>query len=264
MTRHRPRAQRSRRAAVSVLVTVPLLLATASATAPARAASAAPTGSITVFAAASLTEAFTAIGRAFERRHPDTQVTFSFGASSLLAAQVGAGAPADVFAAADESDVEEVRDALEGAPSVFATNRLAIAVEPGNPRHIRDLADTVDSDVILVLCAAAVPCGALARQAYRRAGVTLPEVASAEHVKAALTTVILGEADAAVVYATDVRAAGDDVDGVGIPRRHNVTARYPIASLRAGERPALARAFVEFVLSDRGQQIMRSFGFRAP
>ncbi len=249
-----------------MLASVTLLIAGAHAApaAASRATTAAPTDSVTVFAAASLTEAFTAIGRALERRHPDVRVRFNFNASSLLAAQIGAGAPADVFASADGSDLDKVQEALRGAPSVFATNRLTIAVEPGNPRRIESLADTVDSDVILVLCSPSAPCGMLARQAYRRAGVTLPEVASAEHVKAALNTVILGEADAAVVYATDVRAADGKVDGVGIPRGDNVTARYPIATLRSSEHPALARAFVAFVQSDRGQRILRSFGFLAP
>ncbi len=223
-----------------------------------------PRGTITVFAASSLTDAFTAIGEAFERRHPGVGVTFSFGASSSLATQIEAGAPADVFASADRSDLDEIADAVRGRPEVFARNRLAIAVEPGNPLSIRDLADTVEPDVLLVLCAPAVPCGSLARTAYQRAGVAVPDVASAEHVKAALTTVVLGEADAAVVYTTDIRAADGSVDGVRIPRRDNVVGRYPITVLRESEHPDLARAFVRFVRSDRGQRILGDLGFLAP
>ncbi len=221
-------------------------------------------GELVVLAASSLTEAFTVIGQDFERRNPGTTITFSFGASSTLASQVEAGAPAGVLATADPADVERVADSLRGDAAIFARNRLAIAVEPGNPRSIRNLADTTASGVRLVLCAAEVPCGALARQAYRRADVTLPETASAENVKAALTTVVLGEADAAIVYSTDVRAADKTVDGVRIPRRDNVIARYPIAALKTDRNARLARAFVEYVRSIRGQRVLARFGFLAP
>ncbi|MFO7590970.1 MAG: molybdate ABC transporter substrate-binding protein [Acidimicrobiia bacterium] len=223
-----------------------------------------PSGEITVFAASSLTDAFTEIGYVFEREHPGTTITFSFGASSTLASQIDAGAPADVFASADEADVDRVEESLRGRAVVFARNRLAIVVEPGNPRSIRTLADTVSKDVLLVLCAAEVPCGELARDAYRRAGVRVPDVASAENVRAALTTVALGEADAAVVYTTDLRSARGDVDGVRIPERDNVLARYPIAALENGENPRLARAFVAFVASDTAQRVLRAHGFLAP
>ena len=217
-----------------------------------------------MFAASSLTDAFTEIGRAFEREHPDTTITFSFGASSTLASQIDAGAPADVFAPADEADMERVEDAQVGRRVVFARNRLTIVVEPGNPYSIRSLADTVSKDVLLVLCAAEVPCGELAREAYRRAGVPVPEVASAENVRAALTRVALGEADAAVVYTTDLRSADGEVEGVRIPRRDNVVARYPIAALGNGENSRLARAFVAFVASAAAQRVLRAHGFLAP
>ena len=237
-------------------------MAAATPTAAAREGS--PSGAITVFAASSLTEVFTAMGRAFERQHSETTITFSFSASSSLAPQIDAGAPADVFASADETDVEQVEDSVRGSATVFARNRLAIAVEPDNPLSIRTLADTTEPDVLLVLCASKVPCGALARKAYRRAGVPVPVVASAENVKAALTTVVLGEADAAVVYATDVRAADGSVDGVRIPKHDNVVARYPIAVLQDAENPRLARAFVRFVRSDTGARVLHDFGFLAP
>lgn len=224
---------------------------------------AAPSGEITVFAASSLTDSFAEIGRVFEREHPNTTIRFSFGASSTLASQIDAGAPADVFASADEADMARVEDARVGRRVVFARNRLTIVVEPGNPHSIRSLADTVSKDVLLVLCAAEVPCGHLAREAYRRAGVPVPEVVSAANVRAALTAVALGEADAAVVYTTDLRST-DHVEGVRIPRRDNVVARYPIAALENGENPRLARAFVTFVASDAAQRVLRADGFLAP
>jgi molybdate transport system substrate-binding protein len=223
-------------------------------------------GSITVLAASSLTEAFTRLGRVFEKRNPGVEVRLSFNASALLATQVMEGAPADVFASADQATMARVVDEhlVENAPTLFARNRLAIAVEPGNPQHIRELADTVKSDRILVLCAREAPCGRYARQVFRRAGVSLPEVATVESSKAALAKVEIGEVDAAVVYATDVRAAGGRVDGITIPADENVVARYPIAVLRDSEDVAAARAFVRFVASRTGQGILASFGFGSP
>jgi molybdate transport system substrate-binding protein len=253
---------------MAVALTVALLISSAtSASVPAGAVPAraiTPSGEITVFAASSLTEAFTAIGRRLERRNPGTTITFSFGASSTLASQIEAGAPADVIALADEADAERVADSVRGESVIFARNRLMIAVEAGNPRSIETLSDTTAPGVLLVLCAAEVPCGAFARRAYRRAGVPVPDAGSAENVKAALTTVILGEADAAIVYATDVQAADGSVDGVRIPRRDNVVARYPIAALRESSRPQLARAFVDYVRSAAGRRTLERFGFLAP
>lgn len=261
--------RRASRAVALVLFTIAPTLPAFAASGVARASTtavpaSAPSGEITVFAASSLTDAFTEIGRAFEREHPGTTITLSLGASSTLASQIDAGAPADVFASADEADMERVEDARVGRPVVFARNRLTIVVEPGNPRSIRSLADTVAKDVLLVLCAAEVPCGELARAAYRRAGVRVPDVASAANVRAALTTVVLGEADAAVVYTTDLRSADGDVEGVQIPKRDNVVARYPIAALENGENLRLARAFVDFVGSDAAQHVLRADGFLAP
>jgi len=164
-----------------------------------------PTGSITVFAASSLTDAFTKLGRDFERAHPGTAISFSFGASSALATQVDDGAPADVFASADAASMANVvrSGAIRGRPVVFARNRLEIAVEPGNPLKIHSLHDTVKPEVTLVLCASVVPCGRYALESYAKAGVRLPEVPTAENARATLTRVALGEADAAVVYVTD-------------------------------------------------------------
>ena len=222
---------------------------------------------ITVLAASSLTEAFTRIAKRFERRHPDVKVRLSFNASSALVTQVELGAPADVIATADESSARRLVDRGEVADDsivVFARNRLAIAVAPGNPKGITALSDTLGRDLTLVLCAPEAPCGKLARRAYKRADLSLPEVPVAANVKDAVAKVALGEADAAVVYVTDVRAARHDVDGVRIPREHNVIATYPIAHLEDSEDAAAARRFVEFGQSNGAQRILRRFGFLAP
>jgi molybdate transport system substrate-binding protein len=225
-----------------------------------------PTGSITVFAASSLTEAFTRLGREFERRHPGTTVTLSLNGSPALANQIREGAPADVFASADTETMQSLVDdrAIAGRPIVFARNRLEIAVEPDNPLRIGSLADTRRDGVTLVLCAPTVPCGAYARASYAKAGVRIGTVPTAESAKATITRVVLGEADAAVVYATDVEAAGRDVAGVAIADRNNVVASYPIGVVRDSSNPRLARAFVDEVVSVRGQRTLRRYGFVAP
>jgi len=225
------------------------------------------TGAVTVFAASSLTESFTAIGQKFERKYPGTDVTFSFNSSSTLATQIQQGAPADVFASADIENMHALvksEDVDTDGSLEFARNRLAIAVEPGNPRKITTLADTVKADVTLVLCAPEVPCGKFARQAYENAGVALPEVPTGANVKDTLTKVTLGEADAAVVYVTDVKAAKGDVTGVKIPDRQNVVATYPIAPLTAASNLVAAKAFAQYVDSKAGQKILRRFGFLPP
>jgi len=225
-----------------------------------------PSGSITVFAASSLTDAFSKLGHDFERSNPETTVSFSFNASSALATQIDEGAPADVFASADAASMAKVVDAgaIINGPVVFAHNRLEIAVEPGNPLKIHSLADTVKPDVTLVLCAAIVPCGRYARSSYAKAGVHVANVPTAETATATLAKVALGEADAAVVYVTDVAAAQDDVDGITIPNRENVVAVYPIGVVKETQNRALARAFVDYVASSRGRRTLQRFAFLAP
>ncbi|MGH9031921.1 MAG: molybdate ABC transporter substrate-binding protein [Acidimicrobiia bacterium] len=218
-----------------------------------------------VLAASSLTEAFEVVADRFERAHPDTDVELSFAASSELAAQIEQGVPADVFAAADEVTMQRLVDRgdVAGEPAAFARNRLAIAVEAGNPEAISSLADLAELGLVVVLCAEQVPCGRFADEALERAGVQLTPATRAENVKAALSLVQLGEADAAIVYATDVEG-NPQVEGIAIAEDENVVATYPIARLAAAGNEDDARIFVDFVTSPRGQHVLESFGFLAP
>ena len=224
------------------------------------------TGAVTVFAAASLTDAFTELADAFEQADPGVDVTLSFGASSDLVRQITEGAPADVFASADQRTMATLVDAGAAGdePAVFATNALEIVVGPGNPKGVTGVADLAGGDLVVVTCAVEVPCGAYAQQLFENAGVTVTPASYEENVRAVLTKVRLGEADAGIVYRTDVAAAGDDADGVEIPADVNVVAEYPIVVTRDAADPAAARAFVDFVRSDAGQAVLASYGFASP
>jgi molybdate transport system substrate-binding protein len=222
-------------------------------------------GDITVFAAASLTDAFDEVGDAFEAANPDAHVELNYGPSSGLREQILAGAPADVFASANTSNMDQLveGDAAE-EPEDFATNLLEIAVPPDNPGHVTGLADFAKPDLLIGLCAEDVPCGEFGREALSNAGVT-PEIDTNEtDVRALLTKVESGDLDAGIVYVTDVQAAGDAVTGVEIPADDNVTATYPIATLTDSGNSEGAQAFVDFVLSDDGQEILASYGFDSP
>ena len=223
-------------------------------------------GDVTVFAAASLTDAFTEIGQAFELNQPDASVTFNFAASSELVAQIDQGAPADVFASADEANMTKLTDAGNngGESRVFATNRLEIIVQAGNPHGISAVSDLADPDLIVVTCAPEVPIGAYSAEVLANAGVEVTPDSLEENVRAVVTKVTLGEADAGVVYTTDVLAAGDQAEGIEIPADLNVTATYPIAVTRDAPNPRGAAAFVDFVLSPEGQDVLERYGFTAP
>lgn len=223
-------------------------------------------GDVTVFAAASLTAAFTEIGEAFMVEYPDADVTFNFGASSELVTQIGEGAPADVFASADLNNMTKLTDAGNNAaePVVFATNLAEIIVGPGNPEGITGVADLANQDLIVVQCAPEVPCGSYAEQIFTNAGVTVTPKSFEENVNAVVTKVTLGEADAGVVYATDVTAAGADAEGVEIPADINVVAQYPIAVTKEAPNAPGAQAFIDFVNGEQGQKILASYGFLAP
>ena len=227
------------------------------------AADAAPVGALTVFAAASLTDAFRAAADTLRRRHPDAVIQFNFAGSSTLARQLEEGARADVIATADGPTMQRLADGklLAGAPVTLARNRLTIAVPAGNPAHVKDLADMGRAGLKIALGAPEVPVGRYAREAFAKAGVPVPPASNEVDVKAVLTKVGLGEVDAGIVYVTDVRAAAGKIEGVDIPEAHNVEVRCPIAALAHADNRAGADAFVHFLLSDDGQAVLVEQGF---
>ena len=259
------------RKSVVTLLALPLVLAgcggSSSAASSARSSSAdAVTGSLTVFAAASLTGVFGDLGKQLEEEHPGLTVRFNFAGSQALAAQLTQGAPADVFASANQAQMDVVTKAgLQAAePTTFTENVLEIAVPTGNPGKVTGLADFARSDLTLAVCAPDVPCGAAAAQVFTAAGVTARPDSEEEDVKAALTKVQLGEVDAALVYATDVEAAGSKVEGIEFPEAEEAVNTYPITTLEGAPNPAAAKAFEELVESPAGQQALEAAGFRAP
>jgi molybdate transport system substrate-binding protein len=225
-----------------------------------------PSGTVTVFAAASLEESFKTLGKTFEKEHPGTKVTFNFGGSDTLAASITSGAPADVFAAASTRTMATVTDQQDaaGTPVTFVRNRLEIATPPGNPDRISSLKDLTEPGLKVVLCDKTVPCGAAARKALDAGGLKLTPVSYEQDVKSALTKVELKEADAAVVYQTDVRAAGDKVAGVNFPESAQAVNDYPIALLKNAPNPKTAKAFIALVRSAEGQKVLSRAGFLKP
>lgn len=224
------------------------------------------TRTVTIFAAASLTAAFQSIGSAVGRADPRLKAEFNFAGSSTLVAQIEQGALADVFASADQPNMRKLVDVglITGSPRVFATNRLQIVTAAGNPKGITGLTDLVRPGLVVVLCAPAVPCGRYAVQALQKAGVSVVPASQETDVKAVVSKVALGEADAGLVYVTDVKAGGAKVQGIVIPDAQNVVATYPIAVVKAAPDSRAAQAFVDFVLSPQGQRILASFGFGGP
>jgi molybdate transport system substrate-binding protein len=223
-------------------------------------------GSITVFAGSSLTDAFKKAGDQLKLKSPAAQYVFNFGSSSTLATQIVNGAPADVFASADDTNMQKIVAAKlnDSAPAIFLTNRLQIAVAAGNPQQIAGLADLAKPGLIVVLAAPTVPAGKYALEALQKAGVTVRAASQEVDVRAVLNKVTLGEADAGIVYVTDVKSAGVRVTGVDIPEQHQVIARYPIAVVKGSKNPRLAMAYIDYLLSDEGQQLLAEFGFSRP
>ncbi len=223
-------------------------------------------GTVTVFAAASLKESFTTLGKEFEKQHPGTKVSFNFGGSDALAASITSGAPADVFAAASPKTMAIVTDKKDtvGTPATFVRNQLEIATVPGNPHKVASLKDLTKSGLKVVLCDKTVPCGAAAQKALDASSLELTPVSYEQDVKGALNKVQLKEADAAVVYKTDVKAAGGKVEGVEFPESAKAINDYPIALLKNAEHAQTAKAFIALVQSAEGQQVLSGAGFLKP
>jgi molybdate transport system substrate-binding protein len=223
-------------------------------------------GTLTVFAAASLTDVFTEFGDELMEEHPSLEVRFNFAGSSALATQIVQGAPADVFASANPAQMTVVteEELQAGEPEVFARNVLQIAVPAGNPAGVTGLRDFAREEPALAVCAPDVPCGVAAEQVFEVAGVTAVPDTLEEDVRAALTKVELGEVDAALVYASDVDSAGDAVEGIEFPEAGEAVNDYPICALGDAPNPEAAAAFVDLVLSEAGQRTLRDAGFREP
>lgn len=268
-----------RRATSAVLAAATLLLMSgcAAAAAPAddpAASSAAPSGTdsslegtITVFAAASLKASFTELAHEFEAAHPGVTVELSFAGSSDLVTQITEGAPADVFASADEKNMAKLTDAGlvdAAAPVDFATNVLTIAVPPGNPGGVTAFADLADPGIATVVCAAQVPCGAAAATLETATGVRIPAVSEESSVTDVLGKVTSGEADAGLVYVSDVVAAGTAVEGIDIAEAGEAVNTYPIAPVADSKNPAAAKAFVALVTGSAGREVLTAAGFGAP
>jgi molybdate transport system substrate-binding protein len=221
------------------------------------------TGTISVFAAASLTDAFNALGTSFHRANSGVTVKFNFAGTPTLVTQIEQGAPADVFASADTTNMDKLKGDgfTSGTAQVFARNKLEIVVAPGNPKGITGLADLAKPGLIYITEGPTVPAGKYALQALKIAGVTVTPKSLETDVKSVVSKIELGEADAGIVYTTDVTAAGSKVGGVPIPDADNVIATYPIVGVKGSTSAAIANAFIAYVLSAAGQAKLQSFGF---
>ena len=220
-------------------------------------------GTASVFAAASLTASFNAIGTAFQAAHPGVTIKFNFGGTPTLVTQIEQGASADVLASADTTNMDKLKTDgfTAGTPQVFAHNKLEIVVAAGNPKGITGLADLSKPGVIYITEAPTVPAGKYALQILANANVKVTPKSLETDVKSVVSKIELGEADAGIVYVTDVKAAGDKVTGVPIPDSVNVIATYPIVAVKGTKNADLANAFIAYVLSADGQAMLQSFGF---
>ncbi|NGN94372.1 molybdate ABC transporter substrate-binding protein [Nocardioides sp. KC13] len=218
---------------------------------------------LTVFAAASLTDTFTRLAEEFEKDHPGVKVTTSFGGSSDLVAQIEDGAPADVFASADTKNMDKLGD-LATDPQDFASNTLEIATPPGNPAKITGFQDLAEDGTKVVVCAAEVPCGSATAEMETKTGVDIEPVSEEQSVSDVLAKVTSGDADAGLVYVTDVAAAGDTVTGVEFEEADQVVNTYPISALEGADETDLAQEFVDLVLSETGQKVLSDAGFGQP
>jgi molybdate transport system substrate-binding protein len=228
--------------------------------------SSSPAGEIIVFAAASLKNTFTEIGERFRAENPGTSIEFNFAGSSDLVTQLTQGAPGDVFASADTTNMDKAAHAglLAGDPANFASNTLVIAVAPGNPKRISSFADLARPGLSVVTCAQQVPCGSATQKVEQATSVTLNPVSEESSVSDVLNKLTTGQADAGLVYVTDAKGAGDKVTAVPFPESADAVNTYPIAVLKQSENPDLATKFVDLVTAEGGQEILRQAGFAKP
>lgn len=232
--------------------------------APKATASSVVRGDVVVLAASSLTSALTTIAREFESVHPGVHVRLSFDGSSRLAAQIMQGVPADVFVSADQPTMDRVAKSgrIDGSAEIVATNELEIVVSRDNPKDIRGIEDLTRGAVV-ALCRVEVPCGAYAAQAFRAAGLDVPAAGREDNVKAVLSKVQLGEADAGIVYRTDVLSA-EGVQGIEIARSDQIHSRYPAAVLKGAPNPSAAAAFDRYLVSREARAVLAKVGFGPP
>jgi molybdate transport system substrate-binding protein len=233
---------------------------------PQSAGTSAESQTLTVFAAASLKNSFTTLGQQFEASHDGTEVTFNFAGSSDLVTQLQQGAPADVFASADTKNMDKATkdNLVDGAPVNFASNTLEIAVPPDNPAEVASLKDLARPAVKVVVCAPAVPCGSATEKIETAAGIMLAPVSQEASVTDVLNKVQMGEADAGLVYVTDVKGAGDKVRGIPFPESKEAVNQYPIAPLTGSKNQELAKQFNELVTGPEGQKVLADAGFASP
>jgi len=224
------------------------------------------TGTLTVFAATSLKGSFDEIGKRFEAAHPGIKVTVNYNGSATLAQQITTAGGADVFASADQPNMDKVVKAgvADGTGRLFATNSLMIAVRPGNPKHITSLADLVKPGTTVVLCDDPQPCGAAALKAEKAAGITIAPASKEQNVGGVLAKVRSGDADAGLVYRTDVRGAGAKITGVEFPEATQAINNYPVVVLKDTKLATTARDFAEFIRTGGGQEVLATNGFGKP
>lgn len=258
-------------AAVAVLTATTSACATSSDTSPTASAgegTSAPelSGTLTVFAAASLKQTFTDLATQFEKTHPQVKVALNFDGSATLVTQITQGAPADVFASADAANMKKLSDAklTAGTPVDFATNVLTLAVPADNPANIATFADAAKPGIKLVVCAAQVPCGAAAKADAATAGLMLTPVSEELSVTSVLGKVTSGEADVGLVYVTDAQSAGDKVKAIPLDLATPTVNEYPIAAVGSSKHAELAKAFIASVTAPDGQKVLQDAGFGAP
>jgi molybdate transport system substrate-binding protein len=253
-------------AAVAALVLAACSSSSGGSSSGSSSASGKPSGTLVVFAATSLTDAFDKIGAGFEKAHPGVTVKFNYNGSSSLATSITQGAPADVFASAAPANMKTVTDAGDaaGTPQIFTRNTAEIMVEKGNPKHIASVKDLANPAIKVAVCAPEVPCGAVAQAVFKNAGVTVKPVSEETNVGGVVTKVTLGEVDAGIVYVTDVKANETKAAGVPIPADQNDITEYPIVQVKGAPNATAAKAFISYVLGPDGQKVLASFGFMPP